>query len=660
MYVRRQEEMFYFSRIQQRGKVLKNSVIGVSKVINRLNTTSSGPKTVIGIDLGTTNSAVAYVDHLSKQPKILENNQGKRTTPSIVAFTPAGDVLVGELAKRQWVINPTNTLYATKRLIGRKYDDEEVKKDVELMPYSIVPSPNGDAWIQTTVGENLIYSPEQIAGLILKEMKHVAEKSLGVPDGQIKNAVVTVPAYFNDSQRQATKTAGELVGLNVIRVMNEPTAASLAYGLGNKNDGIVAVYDLGGGTFDISILDIEDGVFEVISTNGDTHLGGEDFDNLLVQYILDKFQEQSGIDLSGDISAIQRIKEAAEKAKIELSHVKTTRIDLPFITKAESISIELTEDELDEMSMPLISKTIAPLKKALVDADLKKEDIDDVILVGGMTRMPKIRKVVEDFFGRKPNTNVNPDEAVALGAAIQGAVLSGSVKDVLLLDVTPLTLGIETYGGLYSPLIPRNTTVPCKIKQVYSTAVDGQNSIDINVYQGERPLVADNKLIGKFKLTDIPPKPKGVPQIEVLFDIDADGIIKVSAKDKDTGKKSSITVFGKTGMSKDEIEDLVKKSKETTKEDAKRMSYLKHVNNLELIVFDTDQAVKDWGEYMSEEDRSSLTRHIEIVKRMINDSRNGDLFDVDLIKAAQEELKEETLAVITRAAAISRQNQTKK
>ena len=641
------------SRTKIKAIVLGQNKLFSKNLIARHNSTS-GPAKVIGIDLGTTNSAVAIVDQLTKDVKILENSEGARTTPSIVAFSRNGDVLVGEPAKRQWIVNPKNTFYATKRLIGRKYDDAEVQKDVKLMPYSIVPSDNGDAWLSTTIGESLKYSPEQIAGLILKEMKHISEKALNLKEGEIKNAVVTVPAYFNDSQRQATKTAGEIVGINVIRVVNEPTAASLAYGLGKKNDGIVAVYDLGGGTFDISILDIEDGVFEVRSTNGDTHLGGEDFDNLLVKWILEKFHKETQIDLNDDINAIQRIKEAAEKAKIELSHVSTTKIEIPFITKTESISYELTEDELDAMSMPLIEKTILPLKKALSDAELEVEDIDDVILVGGMTRMPKIRKIVGKYFNKKPNTEINPDEAVALGAAIQGAVLSGSVKDVLLLDVTPLTLGIETYGGLYSPLIPRNSTVPCKIKQMYSTAIDGQNAIDINVYQGERPLVKDNKLIGKFKLTDIPPLPKGVPQIEVLFDIDADGIIKVSAKDKDTGKNSSITVFGKTGMSKEEVEELVNKSKIVSKEDQQRMSYLKHVNNLELICFDSEQALKDWGKFMDATDAENFTKHIEVVKQMVQDGRSGDLNNVEIINAAQEELKAETLEVITKAAENSR------
>ncbi|KAG0676154.1 hypothetical protein C6P42_001352 [Pichia californica] len=627
----------------------------------RLNSTANSNKhtRVIGIDLGTTNSAVAIVDPITKKPQILENSQGTRTTPSIVAFTQSGEVFVGEPAKRQWIINPRNTFYATKRLIGRKFDDNEVQKDVKLMPYNIIPSPNGDAWLSTTVGENLTYSPEQIAGFILKEMKNVGEKALDLKEGELKNAVVTVPAYFNDSQRQATKTAGELIGLNVVRVLNEPTAAALAYGLGSNNDGVIAVYDLGGGTFDISILDIEDGVFEVRSTNGDTHLGGEDCDNILIKWILDKFKTNTGVDLNGNMNAIQRVREAAEKAKIELSHVKKTNIDLPFITKTKSISYEITEDELDTMSLALIEKTIAPVKKALSDAEMDKEDIDEIILVGGMTRMPKIRKTVETFFNKKPNTNINPDEAVALGAAIQGAVLSGSVKDVLLLDVTPLTLGIETYGGLFSSLIPRNTTVPCKISQTYSTAVDGQNSIDINVYQGERPLVSDNKLIGKFKLTDIPPLGKGIPKIEVSFDIDADGIIKVSAKDKDTGKVSSITVFGKSGMSKEEVEELIKKSKESTKEDQQKISYLKHVNNLELICFDTEQAMKDWSKFMSEEDVNNIQRHIEIVKNIISDSRKGDLFNVELIRAAQEEMKQETLDVIMRAAKKSKENKGK-
>lgn len=606
---------------------------------------------VIGIDLGTTNSAVALVE--GQKPRILENAEGARTTPSTVAFTKNGDVLVGEPAKRQAVLNSENTFYATKRLIGRKFDDEEVQNDSKNVSYKIVKHDNGDAWVQTTVGNNVSYSPSQIGGLVLKEMKKIAEQDLAL---KIKNAVITVPAYFNDSQRQATKTAGELVGLNVVRIVNEPTAASLAYGLNQNKNGTVAVYDLGGGTFDISILDIDDGVFEVRSTNGDTHLGGEDFDNLLVSYILKKFKEdqKSNVDITKNKMAMQRIKEAAEKAKIELSHVHVTRIQIPFLTSTDSVDFELKESELDNLSMHLIKKTLGPLKTALSDADLEKSDIDEIIMVGGMTRMPRIRKLVSDFFGKTPNVKVNPDEAVALGAAIQGAVLSGEVKDVLLLDVTPLTLGIETYGGLFSPLIPRGTTVPCKINTTYSTAVDGQNSIDINVYQGERPLIKDNKLIGKFKLSGIPPKPKGVPKIEVSFDIDADGIIKVSAADKESGKKSSITVFGKTGMSKEEIDNLVKKSKETTKEDQIRMNYLKHVNNLELIVFDSEQAMENLSAFITQQEKTTLDKKISIVKRMIEDSRKGDLFNVKLIKAAQDELKDETMEVIGNAGKRSR------
>lgn len=607
---------------------------------------------VIGIDLGTTNSAVAVIE--GETPKILENKDGDKTTPSIVAFSNQGDgeVLIGNNAKRQSIVNHQNTFYATKRLIGRKFDDDEVQKDIEMVPYNIVKHDNGDSWLETSQGVR--YSPSQIGGFVLREMKKIAEENL---DEEIRNAVITVPAYFNDSQRQATKIAGELVGLNVLRIVNEPTAASLAYGLGNKNDGIVAVYDLGGGTFDISILDIEDGVFEVRSTNGDTHLGGEDFDNLLVNYIIDKFKKDTGNDLKNDRLAIQRIRQAAEKAKIELSHVKETKIELPFITKTENISFKLTEDELDAMSLHLINKTIEPVKKAIKDADLTKKDIDDVILVGGMTRMPKIRKTVEKFFGIKPNININPDEAVALGAAIQGAVLSGEVKDVLLLDVTPLTLGIETYGGLFSPLIPRNTTVPCKIKQMYSTAVDGQNSIDINVYQGERPIVEDNKLIGKVKLSGIPPQPKGVPKIEVSFDIDADGIIKVSAKDKDSGKNAYITVFGSTGLTNEEIEKLVNDSKDNQDSDIQRKNLLSHVSNLELIVFDAEDAIKKLNKFIDYNDKdgddlkmiNEFNRKIEIVKNIISDARKGDLNNGELIKAAQEELKEETLNIIQQA-----------
>ncbi|ODV95188.1 hypothetical protein PACTADRAFT_42747 [Pachysolen tannophilus NRRL Y-2460] len=606
---------------------------------------------VIGIDLGTTNSAVAIME--GKIPRIIENSEGARTTPSIVAFTKEknlNNILVGNPAKRQAVINHENTFYATKRLIGRKFSDDEVQKDLSTVPYKIVEHDNGDAWLQTSFGTT--HSPSEIGGLVLKEMKLIATKYL---DRDITNAVVTVPAYFNDSQRQATKTAGEIVGLNVLRVINEPTAASLAYGLDKKNEGIVAVYDLGGGTFDISILDIEDGVFQVRSTNGDTHLGGEDFDNLVSNHILEIFKNKTGIDLKNDRLAIQRVRQAAEKAKIDLTHVKKTRIELPFLTKTESLALELTEDQLDEMSLPLIKRTIDPVRKALKDADLTKQDIDDVILVGGMTRMPKIIKTVENFFGKKPNTSVNPDEAVALGAAIQGAVLVGEVKNVLLLDVTPLTLGIETFGGIFSPLIPRNTTVPCKVKQLYSTAVDGQNAINVNVYQGERSLVQDNKLIGEFKLSDIPPMPKGAPKIEVSFEIDADGIIKVSARDQTSGKESSITVSGSTGLTEDEVKKMVNESKLNSTKDQARRNVFTKLNNLELICFDTEQALNQWGVFVTKEEKEGLLAHIQDLKKLISDARNDESFeDINLIEKAQEELKDKTLKVIEKAGVRSR------
>ncbi|KAH3660480.1 hypothetical protein OGAPHI_007066 [Ogataea philodendri] len=601
---------------------------------------------VIGIDLGTTNSAVAVVE--GDKPKILENQNGDRTTPSIVAFTKDGDVLVGNPAKRQSVVNHTNTFYATKRLIGRKYHDKEVQKDIGKIPYKICEHRNGDAWLQTSIGGGQAYSPSQISGFVLREMKKIAEHHL---EAEVNNSVITVPAYFNDAQRQATKAAGELVGLNVIRVINEPTAASLAYGIGTKgkNDGIVAVYDLGGGTFDISILDIEDGVFEVRSTNGDTHLGGEDVDNILVEFILSQFKEQSGIDLAKDKTAIQRIRQACEKAKIDLSHSQKTVIELPFITSTESISITLTEKELDNMCEELIEKTMAQVRKALKDADLKPADINDVILVGGMTRMPKIRSEVAQFFGKKPSTKINPDEAVALGAAIQGAVLSGEVENVLLLDVTPLTLGIETYGGMFSPLLPRNTSIPCRVTQLYSTAIDGQSAMDINVYQGERPLVQDNTLIGNFKLTDIPPMPKGTPQIEVMFDIDADGIIKVTAKDKNSGKKSSITVFGKSGLTKEEIEHLVDESKHTAKQDQEKLSILRQVNNLELVIFDTEQALEGVSRYVDDESRDTVHHKLKEIKAVIKDFRSGGVQNQQIIKKMQEDLQSEALDVIRKA-----------
>lgn len=583
---------------------------------------------VIGIDLGTTNSAVAVVE--GKTPVILENEEGGRTTPSIVAFSKSqpDNALVGLPAKRQAVVNPRNTFFATKRLIGRRFADEEVQKDISSSPYEIVAHENGDAWVATEEGKS--YSPSQISGYILQKMKAVAEANLSKP---VEHAVVTVPAYFNDSQRQATKNSGQLAGLNVLRVINEPTAAALAYGLDKKQkDGIIAVFDLGGGTFDISILDIEDGVFEVRATNGNTHLGGEDFDILLLNFILDTFKQQNdGLDILKDRLAVQRIREAAEKCKIELSHVKETEISIPFITKDKHINIKLTEDELDEMSLHLINQTIDPVKRCIRDADLKIKDIDEVILVGGMTRMPKIRKVVGSLFKKEPNTAVNPDEAVALGAAIQGAVLSGQIKNVVLLDVTPLSLGIETYGGIFSPLIPRNSAVPIKKEQVFSTAVDGQTGVEVRVYQGERSLVKDNKLIGNFQLANIPPGPKGTPQIAVSFEIDADGIINVSATDKTPYPEGleyynkpntvSIQVSAETGMSEEEIKKLLEDSSKHSKEDAELRKHVENATRADIICSDTDNALLQFGNLMEEEERKIIEQKVADLRVKINDIR---------------------------------------
>ncbi|KAF6063692.1 Hsp70 family protein [Candida albicans] len=523
---------------------LKNISRQFPKALTRAQSTAAAPTgPVIGIDLGTTNSAVAVME--GKTPKILENSEGGRTTPSIVAFTKDGERLVGIPAKRQAVVNPSDTLFATKRLIGRRYEDPEVQRDINQVPYKIVKHGNGDAWLEAR-GEQ--YSPQQIGGFILNKMKETAEAALSK---KVNSAVVTCPAYFNDAQRQATKDAGKIVGLNVLRVINEPTAAALAYGLEKKDGEVVAVFDLGGGTFDVSILDIGAGVFEVKSTNGDTHLGGEDFDIALVRYIVDAFKKESGIDLEKDKMAIQRIREAAEKAKIELSSTVSTEINLPFITADAS-------------------KTIEPCKKALKDAGLSTSDVSEVILVGGMSRMPKVVETVKSIFGKEPSKGINPDEAVAMGAAIQGGILAGEVKDVVLLDVTPLSLGIETMGGVFARLISRNTTIPAKKSQIFSTAAAGQTSVEIRVFQGERELTRDNKLIGNFTLSGIPPAPKGVPQIEVTFDIDTDGIIKVSARDKATNKDASITVAGSSGLSDAEIEKMVNDAEKFAESDKAR------------------------------------------------------------------------------------------
>ncbi|CAH6723095.1 iron-sulfur cluster biogenesis chaperone, mitochondrial [[Candida] jaroonii] len=610
---------------------------------------------VIGIDLGTTNSAVAVLE--GSEVKILENEEGGRTTPSVVAFNGDDKPLVGLPAKRQAIINPQNTFFATKRLIGRKYTDTEVQNDLSNVPFKIIPNENGDAWVSTT--DNKKFSPSHISGNILSKMKEIADSYFHDP---VKHAVVTVPAYFNDSQRQATKAAGKIAGLDVLRVINEPTAAALAYGIDKKQkDGIVAVFDLGGGTFDISILDIEDGVFEVRATNGNTHLGGEDFDILLLNYILDGFKAQYGIDISTDRLAVQRIREAAEKCKIELSHVKQSEISIPFIKEDKHINFTLTEDELDNMSLHLINKTIDPVKKCIRDAGLKVKDIDEVILVGGMTRMPKIRKVVEDLFKKTPNTQVNPDEAVAMGAAIQGAVLSGQIKDVVLLDVTPLSLGIETYGGIFSPLIPRNTAIPVKKEQEFSTAVDGQTGVEIRVFQGERSLVKDNKLIGHFLLKDIPVSPKGVPQIGVEFEIDADGIIHVAATDKTKypedsphyGKenKVSITVAGEIGLSEEEIERLIRESKENAKRDQELKQHIENATRADIVCADTDNVISQFGKLMEEQEIQIIQEKLKSLRNKINDIRDrGIIHDPQGIRDEVDEMQKICMGAIQKVA----------
>ncbi|KAF3067161.1 Heat shock 70 kDa protein [Daldinia childiae] len=575
---------------------------------------------VIGIDLGTTNSAVAIME--GKVPRIIENAEGARTTPSVVAFAQDGERLVGVAAKRQAVVNPENTLFATKRLIGRKFTDPEVQRDIKEVPYKIVQHSNGDAWVEAR-GQK--YSPSQIGGFVLNKMKETAEAYLGKP---AKNAVVTVPAYFNDSQRQATKDAGQIAGLNVLRVVNEPTAAALAYGLEKEADRVVAVYDLGGGTFDISVLEIQNGVFEVKSTNGDTHLGGEDFDIHLVRHIVQQFKSDSGIDLSNDRMAIQRIREAAEKAKIELSSSLQTDISLPFITADASgpkhINTKMTRSQLESMMDPLIKKTTEPVRKALKDAGLQAKDIQEVILVGGMTRMPKVAESVKSIFGRDPAKSVNPDEAVAIGAAIQGAVLSGEVKDLLLLDVTPLSLGIETLGGVFTRLINRNTTIPTKKSQVFSTAADFQTAVEIKVYQGERELVKDNKLLGNFQLVGIPPAHRGVPQVEVTFDIDADSIVHVHAKDKSTNKDQSITIASGSGLSDSEIEQMVQDSEKYAEEDKERKSAIESANRADSVLNDTEKALNEFADRLDKTEADGIREKITALREFVSKSQSGE------------------------------------
>jgi molecular chaperone DnaK len=551
---------------------------------------------VIGIDLGTTNSCVAVMD--GGKPKVIENAEGARTTPSIVAFTKDGERLIGQPAKRQAVTNGDNTIFAVKRLIGRRFDDPVTKKDTELVPYTIVKGKNGDAWVQAG-GED--YSPSQISAFILQKMKETAESYLGET---VTQAVITVPAYFNDAQRQATKDAGQIAGLEVLRIINEPTAAALAYGLEKSEGKTIAVYDLGGGTFDVSILEIGDGVFEVKSTNGDTFLGGEDFDSKLVEWLADKFKAKENMDLRTDKLALQRLKEAAEKAKIELSSTASTEINLPFITaRMEGGSTTplhlvetVTRSDLEKMVAPLIERTKEPMKKALADAGIKASDIDEVVLVGGMTRMPKVRETVKEFFGKEPHTGVNPDEVVAMGAAIQAGVLQGDVKDVLLLDVTPLSLGIETLGGVFTRMIDRNTTIPTKKSQVYSTAEDNQQAVTIRVFQGEREMAADNKLLGQFDLVGIPAARRGVPQIEVTFDIDANGIVNVSAKDKGTGKEQQIKIQASGGLSEGDIDQMVKDAEKFAEEDKKRREAAEARNNADSLVHATERQLEENGD----------------------------------------------------------------